>query len=192
MQFLKEKTRILILESGLDEFSNFGYEKGSIRRIAEKSKISPGNLYRYFENKEDLFYQVIKPALDKILYIIKYKEGINDDIVLEEALDMFAKLCQSHKKEILILIQGSSGTRYSKSKDMIVDMVNERMKIKCLEGDAFDERKAFILKIQVESMITGIISILKEHKDQSSLGDVIGKFTKIHLRNLKERMEEVL
>lgn len=192
MQFLKDKIRNQILKSALEEFSTCGFEKGSIRRIAQNSNISPGNIYRYFENKEDIFYHVVRPALDRILYIIKYEEDKDEDVVLDEALLMFGDLCKSHRKELLVLIEGSDGTEYDSYKDMVVDMVNERMKSSFLGTMPYDAQKEFILKVQVEAMITGVIYILKSSIENKILGDFIRKFMKIQLENLKERMDEIL
>ncbi len=53
-------TRHRILHAALDAFSEFGFEKASLRKIAERAGIrSPALIYWYFENKEALLKAVI-------------------------------------------------------------------------------------------------------------------------------------
>lgn len=55
-----EQTKSLILNSALDLLAERGYEKTTMRGIAEKAGVSLGNAYHYFTSKEHLiqaFYQ---------------------------------------------------------------------------------------------------------------------------------------
>lgn len=55
-----EQTRTLILNSALDLLADRGYEKTTMRAIAERANLSLGNAYHYFKSKEHLiqaFYQ---------------------------------------------------------------------------------------------------------------------------------------
>jgi AcrR family transcriptional regulator len=55
-----EQTKALILNSALDLLADRGYEKTTMRAIAEKAGVSLGNAYHYFNSKEHLiqaFYQ---------------------------------------------------------------------------------------------------------------------------------------
>jgi AcrR family transcriptional regulator len=55
-----EQTRSLILNTALDLLADRGYEKTTMRAIAEKAGLSLGNAYHYFKSKEHLiqaFYQ---------------------------------------------------------------------------------------------------------------------------------------
>lgn len=55
-----EQTKSLILSSALDLLAERGYEKTTMRAIAEKAGVSLGNAYHYFTSKEHLiqaFYQ---------------------------------------------------------------------------------------------------------------------------------------
>ena len=48
-----------ILDAALKEFAEYGYEKGSTNRIVKNCGISKGSLFKYFENKEDLYFYLI-------------------------------------------------------------------------------------------------------------------------------------
>ena len=44
-----------IIESAIKEFAEYGYEEGSTNRIVKDCGISKGSLFKYFENKEELY-----------------------------------------------------------------------------------------------------------------------------------------
>ena len=48
-----------ILDAAAEEFAALGYEGASFNRIIEKSGISKGSMYYYFEDKEDLYATVL-------------------------------------------------------------------------------------------------------------------------------------
>src|SRR5438477_9690088 len=49
-----EQTRTLILDTALDLLAERGYEKTTMRAIAENAGVSLGNAYHYFKSKEHL------------------------------------------------------------------------------------------------------------------------------------------
>lgn len=53
-----------VLEAGISEFANHGYERANINVIAKKAKISIGLMYKYFDTKEDLFITCMNEAID--------------------------------------------------------------------------------------------------------------------------------
>lgn len=54
----RDKARIkqLIINAALDLFTEFGYEKTSIRRIAKEIDYSPATIYLYFKDKDQIFF----------------------------------------------------------------------------------------------------------------------------------------
>ncbi len=71
---ISENKQNAILAAALSEFARYGYEGANINHIAAKAHVSVGSLYKYFENKLDLFLYVmrcgaadIQNALDDIM-----------------------------------------------------------------------------------------------------------------------------
>ncbi len=64
---ISEEKRSRIIESSIEEFAEWGYEKGSLDRIIKKSGISKGGLYEYISSKEELFLFVADHAYN-LLY----------------------------------------------------------------------------------------------------------------------------
>ena len=56
-----------ILEAAKRAFSENGYEATSIADIARNAQISDGLVYRYFRNKRELLYEVLKKFYERIL-----------------------------------------------------------------------------------------------------------------------------
>lgn len=64
---LSEEKRRLIEEVAIDEFIEFGYDKASVSRIVERSKIAKGSFYQYFKNKKDLLKHIFSKYYDEKL-----------------------------------------------------------------------------------------------------------------------------
>lgn len=62
MIYNSNKTKEAILVSALQEFSEYGYSKASLRRITKNAKVTTGALYRHFSGKEDVFRALVEPA----------------------------------------------------------------------------------------------------------------------------------
>jgi len=63
----KEEFRWEILHSARDLFIDVGYEKFSMRRLAEKIEYSPTTIYHYFKNKDDLLFAICEGVAEQFL-----------------------------------------------------------------------------------------------------------------------------
>ena len=122
-QVLKEESREMILDAAKDEFLEKGFKESSMRRIAQKSKMTVGNLYRYFKNKEDLLEVIVAPAYRAMNKMVSdltddavsfEKNSFDLDASPEELSDMLDKLSDGmidtylkHKLEFNILMMSS-------------------------------------------------------------------------------------
>lgn len=64
---LDETKQERILEAAAQAFAERGYEGASLNRIIERSGISKGALYYYFEDKADLFSTVMEHAIERVM-----------------------------------------------------------------------------------------------------------------------------
>ena len=66
----KERDRVemreRIIDVAIEMFVKEGYEKTSIRNIAEKIEYSPATIYLYYKDKDELLYDVQAQAFDKL------------------------------------------------------------------------------------------------------------------------------
>lgn len=68
----KEEFRREILNSARDLFIDVGYEKFSMRRLAEKIDYSPTTIYHYFKNKDDLLFAICEVVAEQFLAKLRY------------------------------------------------------------------------------------------------------------------------
>jgi AcrR family transcriptional regulator len=73
----KERRRQQILVSAKRVFSDKGYSRATMEDIANEAELSPGTLYLYFKNKEELFASL---SLRILQYMIIRLEEVGNDI----------------------------------------------------------------------------------------------------------------
>lgn len=61
----REEMKTLILETAMRLFLDEGYEKVSMRRIADEIEYSPGTIYLYFRDKDEIMYALHRIAFSK-------------------------------------------------------------------------------------------------------------------------------
>lgn len=76
----REKTemRELITAAAMKMFLEDGYAKTSIRGIADAIEYSPGTIYLYFKDKDELLYEVQADAYGRLLEVFQ-KEATSTD-----------------------------------------------------------------------------------------------------------------
>ena len=66
-----EETRGLVLQSAQREFLDKGYEKASLRSIAQNAGVTTGALYVRFPNKSALFAALVEPLSAHLLGLFR-------------------------------------------------------------------------------------------------------------------------
>ena len=135
MQVLKEEIREAIINSALEEFYDKGFLKASIYNIANGTNISTGNIYRYFKNKEALLEAVLTPTINCFFSIMndediesQHKEFVHK-LSKEQVMEFIIKQFEfynenliKHRKEIIILIDKSQGTKFENFKEEWINL----------------------------------------------------------------------
>lgn len=147
-QVKKEEIKQLILETAAAEFMSKGFNNASIRKIGDIAGVSKSNLYTYFTNKDELFREVVAPALNSIEYyfeIMEKPENFDEDAwSLKYHLDMIeglADFIDEHRDELFLIIFKSFGSslqqyynnligRYTATSIRNMPYYAERMKFK--------------------------------------------------------------
>lgn len=70
-QVLKDEVKQSIIDSAKEEFLTRGYEAATMRSIAKRANMTVGNLYRYFDSKEEINRQIVEPTLKKLNDIVR-------------------------------------------------------------------------------------------------------------------------
>ncbi|MDD4210983.1 MAG: TetR/AcrR family transcriptional regulator [Clostridia bacterium] len=170
MQYKKEEIRQNILNCAMAEFKEEGYLKASILKIAKKAKVSVGNLYRYFKSKQDLFEQIVKNTVEELPEVIKkiYESQMQENRNLKKIADNIAehimRLNEKYGKQILILIDKSSGSKYENYYNKFLTYV-----VNLFEIGLYKEQNAknhLMAQIIASGFLNGVFTILREVKPQ--------------------------
>lgn len=77
----RQEMRSLILEAAQQAFIEEGYEKASIRAIADRVEYSPATIYLYFKDKSEIFFAVHELGFEKLIHeMTTAVEGIENPI----------------------------------------------------------------------------------------------------------------
>ena len=194
MQVLKKEIRESIINAAIEEFYQMGFTKASIHNIAKSINISTGNIYRYFKNKENLFEEILRPLTSKITILLKgesqkeHQELLNSKDLTKEQLFNFIinsniqtfKFFLPYRKQLLILIDKSNGTKFENYKNIWINHIiedlekhfGESYKIK---NGVYDIRLA---RPAVISFMEGIFEIFRLYKDEDEIMFLIGEYIK--------------
>ena len=117
VQVIKDEVRHKILTEAQHLFLQRGYDRTSLQMIAEKVNISKSNLYRYFDSKEALFYELTDSAAEGLKRLILRLRDKRFDpstgqreyqfLLTEETLHLFTE----EKYGLLLIMEQAHGTR---------------------------------------------------------------------------------
>jgi len=102
------------------EFLEMGFEKSSMRSIANRCDMTAAGIYRHCKDKEDLFYQVVTPAHDRLMaWAEAHREGYEkrarnegDFTWSDSYIDMMREVVYPNMEDYYLLIERSKGTKY--------------------------------------------------------------------------------
>lgn len=98
---ISEEKRQKILSVAIDEFSEHGFDSANINSIAQKSGISVGSIYKYFDNKEHLFLTVVHVGVETLKNVLN--DIITEDDNLENRIEKIIRAIQKHSRSEISL-----------------------------------------------------------------------------------------
>lgn len=172
MQVLKEDTRKNIELSALKLFRENGYNGVSMRKIATDSHMTVGNIYRYYENKDDLFKKLLTPAIEKILSLLDEELTVNvygtpeiNRTFVNRVIHMFLEIHRQYSDELFILVHGVIGSPLENIVENVIDHLGSKILILVEiynKSKGITVNENFIARILSESIIHSFIKILYE------------------------------
>ena len=132
-----------IIQAARDEFAEYGYDKASMRRIGNRCGLTAAARYRHFDNKEDMFDALVRPAIEDLREwisehvsrsenVIKACAEFPDSIATKKIwnsteIDMMRELIYPRMDEYAMLINKSRGSKYEKFLDDFVEFQQNMM-----------------------------------------------------------------
>ncbi len=191
-QVLKKEVRDKIIFAAKEEIFKKGYKEASMRAIARKSKMTVGNLYRYFSSKQQLLVEIVKAPMlllddllkrlsDDKLTLYSQDFNLNEDVLanintkIDVLVSEMVDIYQQHKVEFNILMM------HSEVNDSIVRWCADLVKY-LLVGRKNIKGYDLEASTLAQSYAVGLFSGLKEIFVISELdNERLKKLTKLYL-----------
>lgn len=127
------KTKQNILDSAMDEFIKYGFDKASLRIIAANAGVTTGALYKHFKNKDDIFCTLVSPIYDELIKrynaasdkFFKHlkKNGLDYQWKSEtKTIEEIIKFMYEHFDIFKLLIIGAKHSSYENFVHSIIDL----------------------------------------------------------------------
>ena len=189
MQTLKSDIRNRILSAAKEQFVQRGYLKTSMREIADAVDVGVGNLYNYFENKDELFCVILRPVSDALERMLQEHHGakgadimlICSEEYLKSAVDEYISLINKHGELMKIPLfhsQGSSLETFredytNRSTEMVktwfAEMKEKHPEINVVVSD-------FMIHLQAVWMFTLFEEMLKHAIDSKEMEYIVHEY----------------
>ncbi len=108
---LPEEKRQRILKVARSEFAKNGFENTSIQQIARKSDISVGSVYKYFDNKEQMFTYIAQEGLSELEELLMKLAPSKEDILIkaEKIIRTLLKFSKEHPELVQLYCALTTG-----------------------------------------------------------------------------------
>jgi AcrR family transcriptional regulator len=108
---MREATRQRIMRVAASEFARLGFDQANINVIAEQAGIGKGTIYLYFENKRDLFLEMLRFIAQAQLTVIR--AALAPDGTLQQRLERlfraFARLAEEESDDFNVYMSALYG-----------------------------------------------------------------------------------
>lgn len=126
----KTNTNSKIIQYMKEEFLTYGYEKASLNRISARVGITTAALYKHFDNKEDMFFFLVKDALDAFQEASSQAENqMNTEADYNpfraDWATIWTDLIYEHYEGLKLLICCSTGSKFESFEDDLIQRETE-------------------------------------------------------------------
>lgn len=121
--------KLKILKAAVKSFAASGFHISDIDKIAKSAGVGKGTLYRYFQNKEDLFFESVKYCMDEMYDEIGKKlENVGYGDFVAVLFDAHMDYYREHE-ETYMLVANAILQMPQNSINFFHEMHREKMKI---------------------------------------------------------------
>ncbi|MES0810675.1 helix-turn-helix domain-containing protein [Roseibium sp. SCPC15] len=201
-QRLKTEVRERILAAAAEVFAEHGFRDAKLVEVAQRAATATSNIYKYYENKEELFNAVVSPALaaqflrllrTRIRELGQIDNWPGADAQGSEHARAFLSFCVENRHVVLILLQGARGTRYAHIRGLVINEM-ERLATDFLHqkraAEEADPHMRFILGKLFSRTVETIADILTEYEDARSTQTAFALFWRYQLSGLEALLKD--
>lgn len=198
-QYLKDDVQESITSAALTIFARKGYESATMAEIARAAGVSTGNIYRYFANKDALFYGIVDDGFARAFTIllrrrVKALDGVEDvralpptaayHLISEELL----RFCIENRLRVVILLGRAGGSRYERfseeTAERLIALAIEHFRAldPCL---SVTDAMRFNLDQIYQGFVRTMVNTLARFEDEDSIREAVRGYSKYHLAGLR-------
>ena len=177
MQVLKDELRHKILLESQHLFLQKGYDRTSLQMIADKVNISKSNLYHYFKNKEELFYELTDGAAEGLKRLImRFRDKRFDPRTGAREYQVLL----AEKYGLLLIMEQSQGTRYEGLRSSLIDMLAAKTAPLLTDED----NCLLLAQIMARNLIDGTVQILKNRVRPREVRTGLNRLVEYHTQGI--------
>lgn len=107
---INEEKRKIIEQSAIHEFARHTFKEASLNQIVKNAGISKGGMFKYIEDKEDLYLYIFEKVLTEFIAFQNENINIGESCIIERLFEMLVKSEDFYIKNPLylkLLLKGS-------------------------------------------------------------------------------------
>lgn len=184
MQVLKDSVRNKIISSAKRLFAKRGFKETSMRMIAKDAGITAGNIYRYFDTKDQILDPILEPLIRYIQQLIsdhEKEENIHSaeahrsyhEFVARSMVDIYLH----YRQEYTILLRRAAGTVYENYYETLVNQIGRKMHLFTSASlNKVNIRNPEVFEILAKNHVDAIIYTLEHVEELSRKEEVIKEY----------------
>lgn len=185
-QVLKEEVRSRILEAARDVFYRKDYRSAKLTEIADTAGIPVALIYTYFKNKEVLFDCAVKDVYLNFSSAIEDEEATSGSASkrFEEAGEKYLLELLKNHKNLVILMDKSTGTSHMSAKQELIDTLQKHIEtgLKRQSDKTYDPMLAHIL---ASNFTEGLLEIARHYKGKEWACTMLFLMTKCYYTGIE-------
>jgi AcrR family transcriptional regulator len=198
VQVLKDDVRGRIIEAAKTAFADAGFVRTSMKEIAAKAGVTPGNLYRYFPGKDDLFVAVVAPAVADVKELIVSANppdtgaSADFDAFRETIADRTYNLLTRYHIELRILLHGAEQSSMANTRQLVVHMFYNKLLYHVgllVPNTPLEKNLTVFLEVMAKAYVGSMVDVLIEtdpHADDQLVRYLLSGIGELYFRNMRE------
>lgn len=182
-----------IVDAALKEFAEYGYENGSTNRIVKECGISKGSLFKYFDNKEELYFYLIdtvyvQMAEETSVDISKMSKDLFERVIEYSVAEISWYISHPIEGKFLIGVAAETGSEIGKK---IIERYGEKSSdiyeelLKGVDMSGFSSSRKEVTDI-LRWVLTGFNNSFLQ---SASPNDDVEKLKKEYIRQLRKHLK---
>lgn len=179
-QTLKPELRARLLNEAEALFAEAGYAGATVATIAERAGVSTGNVYRYFANKDALFYEVVSAEFAarflrllrrRLVSLLKADELTQLDAEAQADGESLLAFWIENRRKVIILLDRANGSEHEDFAQRFVTALLRPSLAKLSARSAEPASPAIQLLLQniFRNTVRMIVAILESAQDEAEI-----------------------